>query len=85
MLNNLKARLAVVVLLLVALALAGCFGPKSFTVTVKIDPALEGVEIREGSRTGPLRRTTNAEGLVEIKGVKVRCLSRKKRATPSIL
>ena len=46
MLNNLKARLAVVVLLLVAFALTGCFGPKSFTVTVKIDPALEGVEIR---------------------------------------
>ena len=67
---KLNKRMAVVALLLVVSLLSGCFGPKTFDITVQIDPKVAGVEIREGSQTGTLLAETNESGMAELKKLK---------------
>jgi len=67
---KLNKRMAVVALLLVVSLLSGCFGPKTFDITVQIDPEVAGVEIREGSQTGTLLAETNESGMAELKKLK---------------
>ena len=71
MFKRFKNHFAVVSLMLVVLLLSGCFGgPKTFTVTVQLDTELAGVEIREGSETGPILGETTEKGVAELKNVK---------------